>query len=135
MSSETEIRTAVMEILTEMLNHYDARVTTEGQFDDLRLKRQVEFGDPDTTSPGLLELTVMAMGDSVNPAHRSQRFLAVRVKRSARGGMVSTTLFHGTKDQLRDALERERKQPDALALAVEELLFGLPEETNPNLWR
>lgn len=135
MSNETEIQTAVGEILTDLLRQYDARVTAEGPFDDLRLKRQVEFGDPDVALPGLLELTVLAMGESVNPTHRTQRFLAVRVKRSARGGMVSTTLFHGTKDQLRADLERERKKPDVLVRTIEELLFGLPEETNPNLWR
>lgn len=135
MSNEGEIQDAVVEILNDLLRQYDDRVTAEGSFDDFRLKRQVVFGDPDVALPGLLEMTVRAMGESVNPAHRVQRFLAVRVKRSASGGVVSTTMFHGTKDELRTELERERKNPAVLVAAVEELLFGLPEETNPNLWR
>lgn len=135
MAMDSDVGAALDEMLVEILRVFDARVPAEGPFDDVRFKRQVVFGDPETAAPGLLELTVMAMDDSVNPANRRLRFLALRVKRSPRGGTVSSTCFHGTADQLRADLEKSRQRPELLLHAIEELLFGLPEETNPDVWR
>jgi len=135
MSSDFEIRSAISELLTGILRNYDARVPQEGAFDDLRVKQQVAFSDPSTSGPGVLELTVMAMDETINHANRTLRFLAVRVKKSPRGGTVSSTAFHGDKDHLRADLEREQKEPKILMEIVQELLFGLPEETNPDAWR
>lgn len=135
MSSEPEIITTLSEILGDLLSVYDERVSDEGPFNDLRVKRQVHYGDPDTTSPGLLEVVVMSMDEKLNPVNRTMRFVAVRVKKSSRGGTVSSTCYHGTKESLRTDLEREKRTPALLLERVEELASGLPEETNSNLWR
>lgn len=135
MDVNDEILTALRELVTDVLREYDDRVTEAGPFVDLRFKRQVYFGDPDTSMPGLLELAVMNMADHVNPDNKSLRFAAVRVKKSARGGTVSSTCFHGDKAEVKKALENELKQPVVLLEKVVELSSGLPEETNPSLWR
>lgn len=135
MTSDQEISEALQEILTDILAAYEEKVPAEGAFNDFRVKRQVRFGDPATASPGLLELTVMAMDEKINPANRALRFLAIRVRKSPRGGVVSSTCFHGTTEKLRGELEREQRNPAMLVMIVQELLFGLPEETNPDMWR
>ena len=135
MSAEPEIQNAIDEMLVELLRVFDAKVPVRGPFDDVRLKRQVQFGDPATSAPGMLELTIMAMDPGVNAANAALRFLAVRVRKSARGGTVSSTLFHGDNAALQANLEQERREPRLVLATVEELLFGLPEETNPNIWR
>ena len=122
-------------MISDLLANFDDKVPAEGIFNDIRLKRQVQFGDRDTSSPGLLELTIMAMDEKLNPANRNLRFVAVRVKKSSRGGTVSSTCFHGTKGQVLAELQREQKDPTLLLEKVEELVSGLPEETNPNVWR
>lgn len=135
MDERDEIINALKELVADVLREYDARVTDSGHFADLRFKRQVYFGDPEVALPGLLELAVMNMDDQLNPDNKTMRFAAVRVKKSARGGTVSSTCFHGTKTEVKAALELERTAPSALLARVEELSSGLPEETNPSLWR
>src|SRR5690348_13490437 len=135
MSAQAEIIDALQELLREILERYDEKVAEEGPFNDLRVKRQLQFGDPSVTMAGLLELTVMHMEDQLNPSHRTIRFIAVRVKKSPRGGAVSSTCLHGTKEELRFELERELRHPELLLERVEELASGLPEETNPGFWR
>lgn len=122
-------------MVADLLEVYDEKVTPAGPFNDLRVKRQVQFGDPESTMPGMLEITIMSMDEKLNPANRHLRFVAVRVKKSVRGGASSSTCFHGTRDELRAELEREQRDPTLLLERVEELASGLPEETNPNFWR
>lgn len=133
MSDGSDIVTSLNEMLSEILAVYDEKVPAEGVFNDVRFKRQVYYGE--TASPGLLELTVMSMDEKLNPANRSLRFLALRVKKSSRGGTASSTCFHGTKEKLYAELEREKINPQLLLARIEELASGLPEETNSNLWR
>lgn len=135
MSSNNEIYSALQELVGEILQAFDHKVSETGPFPDLRVKQQLYYGDPAVNQPGMLELTVMNMDQQINPQHSSTRFLALRVKKSPRGGTVSATCFHGTKSELRAELEREQKDPTILAERVQELASGLPEETNPNLWR
>lgn len=131
----SEIEEVLQEILAALLADFDKRVPAEGSFDDFRIKKQVYFGDPATAMPGLLELTIMSMEEKLDASHRAMRFLAVRVKKSSRGGTVSATCFHGTTDELRAELEREKRDPTLLMEKISELALGLPEETNSDLWR
>lgn len=135
MTDNPEIATILSSMLADLLQVYDEKVSAEGTFNDVRLKRQVYFGEVGTSQPGLIELTVMHMDEKLNPENRRLRFVAVRVKKSPRGGTVSSTCFHGTKEELRAELEREMRSPSILLERVEELASGLPEETNPELWR
>ncbi len=135
MSSNSEIATALHEMLIDLLPDFYDKVPEKGSFNDLRVKRQVYFDDPGTTLPGLLELTVMCMDQQLDPNFGEMRFVAIRVKKSPRGGTVSATCFHGTTDEVRLALERERQNPARLLEKIQELASGLPEETNPDLWR
>jgi len=135
MSSNSEIMEVLPRMLGELLQVYDERVSEEGPFNDLRVKKQVFYDDPVATMPGILEIAVMSMDADLNPDNKKLRFVAVRVKKSPRGGAVSSTCFHGTKVELKAELERELRAPDLLANRIEELASGLPEETNPNMWR
>lgn len=135
MSAGSDIVTSLQEMLGELLAVYDEKVPAEGPFNDVRFKRQVHYGDPKSTSPGLLEITVMSMDEKLNPVNRPLRFMALRVKRNSRGGTASSTCFHGTKEHVRAELEREKLDPALLMERIEELASGLPEETNSNLWR
>ncbi len=135
MTIGADIETTLKELLAELLAAYDERIPAEGAFNDVRFKRQVHYGDPATTSPGLLEIVVMSMDEKLNPANRPLRFVALRVKKSSRGGTVSSTCFHGTKEQVRTELEREKSEPALLLERIDELASGLPEETNSNFWR
>src|SRR5687768_4469312 len=118
MSSNTEIATALHEMLMDLVPAFCDKVPQKGPFNDLRVKRQIYFDDPDTTLPGLLELTVMGMDQQLNSEFGEMRFVAVRVKKSPRGGTVSATCFHGTTDEVRAELERERKNPAQLLARV-----------------
>jgi len=135
MSSDSEIMEVLPRMLGELLQAYDERVSDEGPFNDLRVKKQVFYNDPATAMPGILEIAVMSMDADLNPVNKTLRFVAVRVKKSPRGGAVSSTCFHGTKAELKAELERELRAPDLLPNRIEELASGLPEETNPNMWR
>ena len=135
METRAEISETLQELLTGLLRDYDARVPEAGAFNDLRVKQQVYFGPEQEVMPGVLELAVMHMDGQVNASNQNLRFIAVRVKKSARGGAASSTALHGTREELKAALEQERKRPAILLDRVEELASGLPEETNPSFWR
>lgn len=135
MDAQAEIIEALHAMLSDLLDQYDQRVPEFGPFNDLRVRRQVAYGDPATTQPGTLELAVMSMDEQLNPDNRTLRFLAIRVKKSPRGGAVSSTCFHGTKAAVHAEMQRELRTPQLLLERVEELASGLPEETNPGMWR
>ncbi|MGI8905854.1 MAG: hypothetical protein ACR2IE_05105 [Candidatus Sumerlaeaceae bacterium] len=135
MSNRDEMNQAVREMLDEILAVYEERVPARSKFPDLRAGRRVHFGDPSITLPGRVELAVMHMDAEIDRQFDSLRFLAVRVWKSRNGGMASTTCFHATKDTLQDELERQLEDPSYIIDRVEELAHGLPEETNPDVWR
>lgn len=123
------------DMLREILATYDERVSERGSFPDLRVMRDHHFGDPDIHRPGRLELIVMSMDPKLDPKFESQRFLSVRVVKSVAHGYVSLSCFHGTRAQLRAQLEAQAACPDLLSGRISELADGLPEETNPEIWR
>lgn len=135
MSDRDEISDAVREMLQEILQQYDERVPALSLFKDVRAGRRVYFGDPSTSMPGRVELAIMHMDAELDREFDSLRFLAVRVWKSLEGGTASTTCFHLTKQQLRDELEQQVVDPAYIVDRVEELANGLPEETNPDVWR
>lgn len=135
MDTNPEIEEALHAMLTELLDVYEQRVPESGPFNDVRVRRQVSYGDPATTQPGTLEIAIMSMDEQLNPANRSLRFLALRVKKSPRGGAVSSTCFHGTKADVHAEIQCELRTPQLLLERVQELASGLPEETNPGMWR
>jgi hypothetical protein len=130
-----EIEKALAECLRDILRHYDERVTERSAFNDLRAWREVHFDDPDMTLPGKLELVVMSMDERLDPSYVTLRFLSVRVMKSRQGGYASMTCLHGTKVELREQLDVLLHDPDFLVDRVRELADGLPEETNPDVWR
>ena len=135
MEMRDEISPILKEMLADMLRDFDTRVPELHAFPDFRIRRQAHFADPATTLPGILEIAIMSMDESLSPDRASQRFLAIRVKKSPRGGAVSCTCFHGTRDELKQHLQQELKAPAQLLNRIEELSHGLPEETNPAMWR
>ena len=114
---------------------FDEHVPDAGAFADLRASRTVYFGDPDTSQPGRIELAVMHMNTEIDRGYAALRFLSVRVWKSPRGGMASQTCFHLPKDVLKRELQDQESEPSFLVDRVEELAHGLPEETNPDVWR
>jgi len=135
MSNPAEIAEYLRELLLQLLRDFDTQVTDSGAFSDYRVKMQFHYGDPATTLPGMLEIAVMNMDENLDTRNRDLRFVAVRVKKSPRGGSASSTCFHGTKAEVRQHLQDELQQPTILLQRVQELASGLPEETNPALWR
>jgi hypothetical protein len=113
----------------------DERVPDRGPFPDIRVGRPFHYGDPDIHLPGKLELVVMNMDAALDPRFDVLRFVSVRVMKSREGGFVAVTCLHGEKDLLRKRLEELVDDPDFLVERVEELSRGLPEETNPDVWR
>lgn len=134
-SDYNDLTETVVELVDQLLDVYDAKVPVEGNFNDLRVRRSVYFGDPSICLPGHLELAIMNMDAKLDPSYKRLRFLAVRVMKASDGGWASLTCFHGDRNQLRTQLEKQRTGPEYLVDRVLELADGLPEETNPDMWR
>ena len=130
-----EIRKAVIEIVEEILESYDKHVPECAAFPDLRVGRKVFFGDRLTTMPGRVELVVMNMDKRHDPDFDRMRFLSLRVMKSREGGYASVTCLHGDKAEVRRELEGFVDFPEFLLARIDELSNGLPEETNPDIWR
>lgn len=127
----------IQDLLELILEEYDTRVTQRGPFPDLRVGKQVDFSfsEKPVNDPGKLEFAVLNMDAMIDSAYDDKRFLSMRVKKTSRGGFVSTTFFHGTFDELKNRLLDEAHNPQVIPEKLEELLSGLPEKTNPDLWR
>lgn len=134
MNCET-VEEALSGILRDLLRYYDERVPERSTFPDVRVGRSVYFGDPDLTRPGRVELVVMHMDKDLDAAFDHMRFVSVRVMKSREGGFVSSSCLHGTKKELRERLTALAGNPQFLVERVYELANGLPEETNPDIWR
>lgn len=135
MNGNSQLHRLLSGMIGEILQKYDERVPERGAFGDLRVGAQFHFDDPDTTLPGRVELVVMHMDSRLDPKYDVLRFVSVRVMKSRQGGYASSTCLHGSKSDLRQQLEEQRNTPFLLATRVEQLAHGLPEETNPDIWR
>jgi hypothetical protein len=135
MSARHEMSEAVREALQKILQQYDQRVPARSVFKDVTGGARLHFGDPSITLPGRIELAVMHMDAQLDREYDSLRFLAIRVWKSPDGGMASTTCFHATAQELKEELEGQLHDPSFIVDRIEELAHGLPEETNPNIWR
>lgn len=135
MNDDASIADALVGILQELLEKYDAHVPEQGIFKDLRAGRPVHYGDPTTTLQGRLELSVMHMDAELDRKYNSLRFLAIRVWKSRIGGMASSSCLHNDKATLRREMEKLVTAPGFLVARVQELADGLPEATNPDIWR
>ena len=135
MSDRNEIAEAVQQMLDDILSEYEERVPARSVFPDLKAGRKVQFGDPSVAMPGRVELAVMHMDAELDKQFDSLRFLAIRVWKGRQGGTASTTCFHGPKPALKQQLEEEAEKPDYIVDRIWELADGLPEETNPDIWR
>ena len=130
-----EMADTVREMIGEILRNYGKRVPERGEFPDLRVGRPAQFGDPTVSLPGRVELIVMHMDARLDPQFDLMRFVSVQVMKSREGGYASLTCFHGTAEEVRKQLEEQGQEPDFLIDRIWELSEGLPEETNPDLWR
>jgi len=135
MNASTDLGEVIEDLLRQILQVYNERVPERGKFNDVRAGAPVHFGDPRTTRPGRIELAVMHMDTEIDRNYDEIRFLAVRVWKSREGGIASSTCFHAPKASLKAQLEEEVSAPHFLVDRVEELAHGLPEETNPDIWR
>ena len=135
MPDETQLGPVLSGMVADLLHCYDERVPERGAFADVRVSRPFHFGDPSTTLPGKVELVVMNMDREMDPQFSEMRFVSVRVVKSREGGFVSMSCLHSTKARLRDHLEELVLDPAFFVERVEELAAGLPEETNPDMWR
>jgi hypothetical protein len=133
--ADCSLADTLRDMLREILAKFDERVSERGTFPDLRVTRDHHFGDPAIHRPGRLELIVMSMDPKLDPKFDFQRFLSVRVIKSVVHGYVSLSCFHGTRAELRAQLEAQAARPDLLLGRIRELADGLPEETNPEIWR
>jgi hypothetical protein len=135
MPSRDDLNRIMSEVVSELLRYYDERVPERAEFPDVRVGRSVHFDDPQTTRPGRVELVVMHMDKRLDPRYERLRFVSVRVMKSREGGFASSTCLHGEKRALREQLESLVSDPAFLVERVSELADGLPEATNPDLWK
>jgi hypothetical protein len=135
MTDDLPLDKTISSMLTELLRRYDEAVAERGPFRDLCARRPVFFGDPLTTMPAHVELMIMHMNADDEPGFVTQRFLSVRVTKSREHGFVSLSCLHGNKAELRARLHEEAANPEFLVQRVSELAQGLPEESNPDIWR
>ena len=135
MSYRAELGKAISETVAELLKSFDSRVPERGEFQDLRAWREFHFDDPDTTLPGKFELAVLNMDKRLDPTFDFMRFLSVRVMKSRKGGYTSVSCLHSTREELREQLMMLAHDPEFLIERISELADGLPEESNPDLWR
>ncbi|MBX7246669.1 MAG: hypothetical protein K1X53_14325 [Candidatus Sumerlaeaceae bacterium] len=135
MTIHDDLETTVTDMIGEILGRYDAHVPESGSFPDLRVSRKYHFGDPDLSRPGLVEMIVMNMNAKLDPEFDKKRFISVRVMKSRAAGYASNSCLHGTRDELRKRLESLSRNPGYLVDRIMELSHGLPEETNPDIWR
>ena len=122
-------------LVAKLLKTYDKAVTERSAFPDLRAAESVQFGDPTVSRPGRVELVVMHMDPEIDPTQDFIRFINVRVMKSREWGWCSSTGWHGRKTEVRATLEELKENPAPLVDRVRELSDGLPEETDPDVWR
>lgn len=130
-----ELHQTLKAMLQDLLRYYDERVPECGAFPDVRVVRPFHYGDPDVSLPGKLELVIMNMDSELDRKYDSLRFVSVRVMKSREGGFAAMTCLHGGKTDVKARLEELVSDPGFLADRVNELALGLPEETNPDIWR
>lgn len=135
MAERNELALLLQGLIRELLKEYDRRVPERSAFPDIRAGRTYSFGDPTTTLPGRIELVLMNMDARLDPKYDYLRFLSVRVMKSRDGGYASVTCLHGNKKELRSELEELLEDTSFLVDRVRELAEGLPEETDPDIWR
>ena len=135
MSERDEITNAIRDILHELLTRYEERVPERGPFPDYKAGRKVYFGDPTTTLPGWLGLVIMNMDLRQDPGFDQVRFISIRIMKSREGGYASLTCLHGSKQELANELRGQLGDPEYLVNRATELAQGLPEETNPDVWK
>ena len=137
MCAAKTLEEAVPELLRELLTDFDAKVPSCGEFPDFVVTQKVSHVSALNGSESLvvLEFAVRAMNPEQQREFDTLRFLAIRARSLGSGGFVSTTLYHGEKNTLRGTLVRLSQDPTALIETVAALLEGLPEESDPALWR
>ncbi|MCX7963554.1 MAG: hypothetical protein N2644_03585 [Candidatus Sumerlaea chitinivorans] len=122
-------------LLENLFATYDERVTECGPFPDHSVSARVAIEGMLGVRNVRLEISVRSMNKEINEAFQTQRFLAVRLHKTDGPGFVSATCYHGTKEELRSRLVALIANPADLTERIEELAHGLPEETDPDLWR
>ena len=133
--ADDDLREQTRAMVRDLLRQYDERVAERGHFPDFSAGRAVQFGDPAVSLPGRVDLVLMAMDPAIDARFATQRFISVRVMKSRDGGFASLSCLHGTRDELRRALREQAEDPDFLVARIGELADGLPEETDPDIWR
>ncbi len=137
MAEALTLDVAISELLRELLVKFGEFVTAEGIFPDLVATRHVCHRSSlnGSESVVILELAVRAMNPEFDPRFRTLRFLALRAHSPQTHGFISTTLFHAKADDLRKKLDELLANPQELLESATALLEGLPEESDPDLWR
>lgn len=133
--ADDDLREQTRAMVRDLLRQYDGCVSEQGRFAEFSAGRTVHFGDPAVSLPGRVELLLMAMDPAIDARFATQRFVSVRVMKSRDGGFVSLSCLHGTRDELRRSLEQQADDPGFLVARIGELADGLPEETDPDIWR
>lgn len=117
-----------------LLEDFDSKVPAAGMFPDHRVSEPYPF-EGESGPLGRLELAVVAMDPRRDPSFDTVRYVALRVKKSPKGGVASISCMHGTAAEVKARLEGEARRAVYLSERATELAEGLPEETDPEMWR
>ncbi|MGB9691187.1 MAG: hypothetical protein ACPL7D_03370 [Candidatus Sumerlaeaceae bacterium] len=131
------LNNAIREMLHELVSKYGEFVAQAGLFPDLVAARRVRHRSSlnGSESEVVLEMAVRAMNPEFDPRFQSMRFLALRAHSPTTQGFISTTLLHASTQELRERLEGLLTDSQELLEAATQLIEGLPEESDPDLWR
>ena len=137
MAQVLKLEEAVPVLVRTLLSRYDAAVPEKGLFSDLVAVERVHHRSSlnGSESEVFLEMAVRAMNPDADARFDRLRFVALRARSPETQGFLSSTMFHGTKGELRSVLRRLLDDPAELLEAATALLEGLPEESDPDLWR
>ncbi len=134
-SDDATLATAVSAMVHALLEQFDHHMTTRGPFHEFHAGGNLALGDPATTVPLHVQMVVMAMDPAIEARFVELRFVSLRIMKSRGGGFVSLSCLHGTADELSARLEALERDPAYLIERIRELAQGLPQETNPDIWR
>ncbi len=137
MAEPVTLEQALLLLVESLLARYEECVPARGLFPDLSASQPVRHRSSlsGSESEVILEMSIRAMNPEAGEAFDRVRFVCLRARNPRTQGFASATMFHGTKTELHQRLKRMRIDADELLDAARALLEGLPEETNPDLWR
>ncbi len=132
MPNPPPLETVISELIFRLKLNIEERMPETGEFDDIRVAAPAVFSE--ATTAGQLELTAMHMTKKIDPEYENLRFIVIRV-RTGGGGAASSTTLHGTRSEILENLGKKDTVHELIYHRVMELAAGLPQQSDPDMWK